>query len=175
MVDFTLVIFTLVVLITTLALVLIWFEPTPRLPLPSELVYLDLSTNKQLALSSITQPPTFDLSVIIPCYNEQKRLGAMLDKVFEWARTTNKSVEVVVVDDCSRDDTTGLAHRLGLAFVKNSKNSKKRDFVVIRLQVNRGKGGAVCQVILVDIGNDAREGKDALVCRRGWSEHLQRC
>jgi len=71
----------------------------------------------------------FELSVIIPAYNEAARLPAFLASVQQWCRTHQPSFEVIVVDDGSSDDTAALA----LAGAAR----------VIRHEANAGKGAAV--------------------------------
>jgi glycosyltransferase involved in cell wall biosynthesis len=69
------------------------------------------------------------VSVVIPAYNEARRLPSTLSAWRAYLAAQPFDWELVVVDDGSRDDTaavaTGIASR------------------VIRLQPNRGKGGAV--------------------------------
>jgi len=78
-----------------------------------------------------------DLSIVIPAFNEEARLPASLESVaaFLSRRRVPLSVEVVVVDDGSRDRTAARAEeagrRLGLSLR------------VVRLPENRGKGAAV--------------------------------
>ena len=78
-----------------------------------------------------------ELSLVIPAYNEEKRLPVSLARIADWlgSRTPAISAEVLVVDDGSSDRTAAVAEKtaggLGLAFR------------VIRLPENRGKGAAV--------------------------------
>lgn len=74
------------------------------------------------------------LSIIIPAYNEEKRLGASLEKVAEFLATKSYSKEVLVVDDGSNDGTIALANQyierfrtqgISLRIVKNPTNSGK--------------------------------------------------
>lgn len=80
-------------------------------------------------------PP--DLSLVIPAFNEEKRLPVSLARIADWlgSRTPAISAEVLVVDDGSSDRTAAVAEKtaagLGLAFR------------VVRLPENRGKGAAV--------------------------------
>jgi dolichyl-phosphate beta-glucosyltransferase len=77
------------------------------------------------------EPAAFDLSVVIPAYNEVRRLPATLDRLSTWTAALPWQVELIVVDDGSGDATVDLAvdHpcRCG----------------VIRLLRNAGKGAAV--------------------------------
>jgi len=47
-------------------------------------------------------------SIIIPAYNEAARLGATLERVLEYIRIQHWDVEVIVVNDGSRDNTAEL-------------------------------------------------------------------
>lgn len=47
-----------------------------------------------------------DLTVFVPCFNEERRVAGALDKIFAAATRTNTSVEVLVFDDCSTDRTS---------------------------------------------------------------------
>jgi glycosyltransferase involved in cell wall biosynthesis len=48
---------------------------------------------------------TIDLTVFVPCLNEEQRVTGALDKIFASAKRTNTTVEVIVFDDCSTDRT----------------------------------------------------------------------
>jgi len=74
------------------------------------------------------------LSVIIPAYNEEKRLPKTLDKVKAYLEKENYNFEVIVVDDGSKDKTLEVTENL----IKDWK-----DFKVIGYTPNRGKGFAV--------------------------------
>jgi len=50
-----------------------------------------------------------DVSVIIPAYNEERRLPKTLLSVFDYLEQTNQSYEILVVDDGSRDETGRVA------------------------------------------------------------------
>lgn len=70
------------------------------------------------------------LSVIMPCYNEAESLPDILNKV----RAITIDKEIIVIDDCSSDDTPNvLANEQ-----RNDPNLR-----VIRHERNRGKGAAV--------------------------------
>lgn len=67
------------------------------------------------------------VSVIIPAYNASRTLGRTLDRVFSQTYPKDR-FEVIVVDDCSSDDTRRVASRYPLA--------------VIRHDINLGSGAA---------------------------------
>ena len=50
-----------------------------------------------------------ELSIVIPCYNEQLRLPRTLDRVKGWIEATRIPTEVIVVDDGSSDGTARIA------------------------------------------------------------------
>ena len=75
------------------------------------------------------------LSIIIPAYNEEKRLPQTLRLVLDWlGRGTFSFREVIVVDDGSRDGTVRLVEDFAGA------NTGLR---LVRNPGNRGKGYAV--------------------------------
>ena len=53
--------------------------------------------------------PEFDLSIVIPAYNEEKRLPKTLDRVISYFRWKDMKVEIIVVDDWSKDKTAEVA------------------------------------------------------------------
>jgi glycosyltransferase involved in cell wall biosynthesis len=66
------------------------------------------------------------ISIIIPAYNEEKRLPATLSKVKAYlAQTSWDFAEIVVVDDGSRDGTVGLASQAGARVLRNPGNRGK--------------------------------------------------
>lgn len=55
---------------------------------------------------------TLDLTLIIPCYNEQTHIRHSLAEVVKVLSTTNLEFEIVLIDDCSTDNTLELLHQL---------------------------------------------------------------
>lgn len=74
------------------------------------------------------------LSVIIPAYNEEKRLPKTLEAVNDYLSKQDYESEIIVVDDGSKDGTKKLAE----SFRDKIKNLK-----VLSYEKNQGKGYAV--------------------------------
>jgi dolichyl-phosphate beta-glucosyltransferase len=74
------------------------------------------------------------LSVVIPAYNEERRLGASLDKVFAFLKKRRRPFEVLVVDDGSYDGTAPLVRRMA---------SRHKGLRLVMNGGNRGKGASV--------------------------------
>jgi glycosyltransferase involved in cell wall biosynthesis len=75
-----------------------------------------------------------DLSIIIPCYNEESRLPATLERIAAYVQTFGREIEVLVVDDGSKDRTAAVAETF---------RRKIPSLRVIPNGVNRGKGFSV--------------------------------
>ncbi|HKE27860.1 MAG TPA: dolichyl-phosphate beta-glucosyltransferase [Bryobacteraceae bacterium] len=66
------------------------------------------------------------ISIIIPAYNEEKRLPSTLDAVREYLGTADwEFSEIVVVDDGSIDATVKVAERAGARVILNPENRGK--------------------------------------------------
>ena len=79
------------------------------------------------------------LSIVVPAYNEQKRLKRYLPAFLNFPRKVNFPVEVVFVDDGSLDSTAQIIEEA----IKGKEN-----FHLVRLPQNRGKGGAIKEGML---------------------------
>jgi len=75
-----------------------------------------------------------NLSIVIPAYNESRRLGPYLDNVCAYFDHRGDLYEVLVVDDGSTDDTADVVIR------SSARNPAVR---LIRLSENVGKGAAI--------------------------------
>lgn len=51
------------------------------------------------------------LSIVIPCYNEEKVLGLTIERVLSIAKTCSESFELILIDDGSRDGTWNMIKR----------------------------------------------------------------
>lgn len=87
------------------------------------------------------------LSIVIPAYNEQDRLGKTLSSIADAWKEGRMSdielVEVAVVDDGSHDRTLDIAREW----------SSRLPMISLRLPVNRGKGAAVRSGVAEAVGD----------------------
>jgi dolichyl-phosphate beta-glucosyltransferase len=79
------------------------------------------------------------LSLVIPAYNEARRLPPTLARTKEYLNGAGESYEVIVVDDGSDDGTAVAAEAIAADWPELS---------VVRLPVNLGKGAAVREGML---------------------------
>ncbi len=84
------------------------------------------------------------ISVIIPSFNEEKRLGPHLDPVLEFFRSRYPDFELIIVDDGSSDAT---AHTVSAVIAKEPRAR------LISYHPNRGKGYAVRTGVLASRGD----------------------
>jgi dolichyl-phosphate beta-glucosyltransferase len=88
---------------------------------------------------STVKKPT--LSIVIPCYNEARRLGKHLPSFLKFAR--DPSVELVFVDDGSSDETSAAIKK---------KSGDARNARIVEMRKHRGKGAAVKRGMLAANG-----------------------
>src|ERR1700704_2304041 len=74
-----------------------------------------------------------ELSIVIPAYNEARRLEATIDTVCRYLRGQSWTWEFRVVDDGSRDETATIAEHMAVGESR----------LVVQREPHRGKGGAV--------------------------------
>jgi len=75
------------------------------------------------------------LSVVIPAYNEEKRIRGTLSRIHDFLEKKNYSYEVIVVDDGSIDDTVGV--------IAGTMLSSENKLKIVQNGRNRGKGFSV--------------------------------
>jgi dolichyl-phosphate beta-glucosyltransferase len=85
----------------------------------------------------------FRLSVVVPAYNEEKRIGHTLGHMVHFLKSQPYTSEIIVVDDGSQDQTVSLSRQKLAQFPHK----------VIENAVNRGKGSAVKQGMLAATGD----------------------
>ena len=82
---------------------------------------------------SQTNPDKTTLSLIIPCYNEERTLRECVTRALEIA-DISLDIEMIIVDDCSTDRSLQIAHDLQDEFP---------GIIVLRHEKNLGKGAAL--------------------------------
>ena len=74
------------------------------------------------------------ISVVIPCFNEERRIAPSLDRIVDFLGRSSLDWEVVAVDDGSRDATSEAIRRAA------DREARVR---LVRHESNRGKGEAI--------------------------------
>lgn len=77
-----------------------------------------------------------DLSIVVPAFNEQDRLGFSVSKILSYIIENRLNAELIVVDDGSGDETAKIAETACADFPDIASK-------VVRYEQNRGKGFAV--------------------------------
>jgi len=75
------------------------------------------------------------LSVIIPTYNEAKTIQSVLERVASVKLLGGIEKEIIVINDCSTDDTEGEILRF--------KTTSSTNLIYLKHEVNKGKGAAL--------------------------------
>jgi glycosyltransferase involved in cell wall biosynthesis len=86
------------------------------------------------------------LSIIIPVYNEENTIHFILDKIKNVKLLNNISKEIIIVDDCSSDNSL-------LNLKKYQLNNNDLDIVILKHDINKGKGAALHTGINKATGN----------------------
>lgn len=126
-------------------------KPTPHLRYPRNskriLECISKSNISSKRHQSLSDTPEYKLSLIVPAYNEEKRLKNMLDDVLAVLKSKTSSdqeynCEVILVDDGSKDKTVEEYKKIVLSFDR----IQRIDFKLMRIDNNSGKGRAVSEV-----------------------------
>ena len=70
------------------------------------------------------------LSIIIPCYNEEKTINKLIKLVL---KAYPKNKEIIIVDDCSTDNSINIISKL----------KKRSQLIILKHKKNMGKGAAI--------------------------------
>lgn len=85
-----------------------------------------------------------DISIVIPAYNEEKRLPHFLRQIISFCENSQRNYEIIVIDDGSRDDTFQVAQSFAVEY---------HPLQVIKNKKNRGKGYSVKRGLLRSRGD----------------------
>src|SRR5688572_2933195 len=78
------------------------------------------STARSFVPSSERHPRTVPVTVLVPAYNEAETLA---DTLLSLLTQSVAPQEILVIDDCSTDDTSGVAERLGVRVIRPERNT----------------------------------------------------
>jgi dolichyl-phosphate beta-glucosyltransferase len=101
----------------------------------------------------------FDLSVVIPAYNEALRIGPTLERVAAYLSRRGDRAEIIVVDDGSDDATIERVERVGGRAAPGLR--------IIKQPENRGKGAAIRR------GVSETRGRRVLLCDADLSTPIE--
>ena len=73
------------------------------------------------------------LSLVVPCYNEEKTLAGIVERVLA-LRSEELALEIIIVDDCSKDKSWETAQALA---------AQHPEISLAKHEVNMGKGAAL--------------------------------
>lgn len=93
-------------------------------------------------MTSHLDTPT--LSVVVPAYNEEARVGPTVRRIIEYCREAEPEYELLIVDDGSSDRTAAVAREAAAGDPRVQ---------LIELGSNRGKGAAVRTGMLASHGS----------------------
>ncbi|MBR0671746.1 glycosyltransferase [Roseomonas soli] len=82
--------------------------------------------------SAYMSPAT--LSIIVPCFDEERTLQSCIERVLELKHEDDLSLEIIIVDDCSRDRSLAIAREL---------EARHPEIRVLQHVRNQGKGAAL--------------------------------
>src|SRR6187402_1274330 len=91
------------------------------------------ATDREKSKMIANLPQRVKLSLVIPCFNEEKTLEACVGKVIE-IEDDDLELELIIVDDCSRDGSRAVAARLA---------ERIPSLKLLHHDVNQGKGAAL--------------------------------
>lgn len=89
---------------------------------------------------------TKKLSILIPAYNEAKTIHEILDKILKVNLLNDLQKEIVIVNDCSKDDTQNVVE-------KYFENKSGIESVLFQQSYNQGKGAAIRKAIELATGD----------------------
>lgn len=86
------------------------------------------------------------LSILIPAYNEGKTIHLILDKVLQVELTKDLKKEIVIVNDCSKDNTQHVVESY-------FKDKPGIETILFEQPFNQGKGAAIRKAIELATGD----------------------
>jgi glycosyltransferase involved in cell wall biosynthesis len=94
----------------------------------------ELSQRMPIYAQSQTPRTSFRLTVLVPVYNERHVVEASVRRVLALEHPLISELEIIIVDDCSKDGSSEVLRRLA---------EQDSRITLIRHETNKGKGGAL--------------------------------
>ncbi len=94
-----------------------------------------------------------NIMIILPAYNETGKVGQVIRKI----RATGFENTIVVVDDCSTDNTAGEADRAGAVILKHEKNKGVGAAIRTGIQYGLENGYDICAILSSDDQHEPKE------------------
>lgn len=114
--------------------------PAQPIDIPANGSLTSLSAGNQNGMGYLgTQVPIKKLSIIIPSYNEAKTITKVLDRINQVRLINNIEKEVIVVNDCSKDNTEQLIEE----YISRNTELTIKYLKYIKHEINQGKGAAI--------------------------------
>ena len=108
--------------------------------MPETLPFVPESASMRRTPKHIKRPPLHSniekLSILIPVYNEASTISVLLDKICDVELTNAIEKEIIVVNDCSKDDTE-------LMILEYITDNPSAPIKYIYQEYNQGKGAAI--------------------------------
>ncbi len=76
------------------------------------------------------------LSIVIPCYNEERTVHLILDKINQVKLMAGIGKEIIIINDCSNDKTSEVIENYFRQF-------PEIDYKLYNHEINKGKGAAI--------------------------------
>jgi glycosyltransferase involved in cell wall biosynthesis len=95
--------------------------------------------------------PNPEISVVVPCHNERDNLEPLVTAIRAALTPAGRTFEIVLVDDCSTDDSWAVMKRLGVRALRFAQNAGQSTALWAGMQAARG---AIIVTLDADLQND---------------------
>jgi glycosyltransferase involved in cell wall biosynthesis len=123
-----------------------FFSSFIKVILVVECCFFHKNTKKICNIAQIFKMNQKRLSIVIPAYNEEKTIHLILDKILSVSLIHNIEKELVIVNDCSKDNTAKVIEE----YISNHANV---NILFYSQEMNKGKGAALHKGIELATGD----------------------